>query len=182
MKTVPKVLSAVTGINQAPHPVDYPPCIYFLTKGESVVYVGQSVSLMARLATHMKLGKGFDGVFYVPVDKSQLLAEERKYIEQFKPELNNESFCTWKNRPKRPKSARTVAVMTTSVQRLREIREKFEEVQARAKRCEGCVLDGIIGKCFHCVRHFTSSAEDGYTDLHTTDVSQIPKGARSFCI
>ncbi|WP_413581115.1 hypothetical protein [Bdellovibrio sp. HCB288] len=61
--------------------------IYFLLRGETVVYIGKSDSLLARIGTHSK-DKEFDGVKYFPVD-SVLQAElELALIKTFRPEYN----------------------------------------------------------------------------------------------
>lgn len=71
----------------------FPPCVYFLLSGSDVVYVGQSVSLAARISTHRSEGyKAFDRVYYLPVDRSQLNHTERAHISKFRPKYNGDSL------------------------------------------------------------------------------------------
>jgi hypothetical protein len=67
----------------------YPPAVYFLCLGDSVVYVGQTSEPVARIASHLKyLGGQFDRVFYLPVPRSELRAVEHAFIRALSPELN----------------------------------------------------------------------------------------------
>lgn len=61
--------------------------IYFLVKGKRVVYVGQSVSVLSRIAAH-KRDKDFDRFTFVPCERSQMDALESIYIHCLRPELN----------------------------------------------------------------------------------------------
>lgn len=63
--------------------------IYFLVKADKVVYVGQSVNVPARVATHRSQGvKDFDAAAFIPAPKSKLDALETLYIALFQCEAN----------------------------------------------------------------------------------------------
>lgn len=56
--------------------------IYFLCRDGSVVYVGQSVNVPSRIATHINEGaKDFDSCFFLPIPRSQLDYVEAIFIE-----------------------------------------------------------------------------------------------------
>jgi len=61
--------------------------VYFLIRGNRVVYVGQTTSLYARLAQHQK-EKEFDRFSHIPCAAEDLDALEALYIHVLKPELN----------------------------------------------------------------------------------------------
>jgi|GEM_PF-1168707 hypothetical protein len=63
-------------------------CVYFLCLKGTVVYIGQSVELPQRIATHKKQ-KIFDSVYFVAVPKAMLDKVERHYIQTLKPRLNS---------------------------------------------------------------------------------------------
>lgn len=64
----------------------YQPGIYFLCKGEDVVYVGQSVTPSSRIATHSQdANKDFDRVYLLPVPESELNNVEAAFIHHIKP-------------------------------------------------------------------------------------------------
>jgi hypothetical protein len=63
------------------------PCVYFLVRGGNVVYVGQTVSIEARMAAH-RASKEFDNAFYLNVPESILLEVETAFIKSLRPELN----------------------------------------------------------------------------------------------
>lgn len=70
------------------------PVVYFLCKGEAVVYVGQSCGFRERLKSHNlnHFGK-FDRVYILPVDDARKLDElESHWIKHFDPPLNTK--CT----------------------------------------------------------------------------------------
>lgn len=83
----PMELSALKGkLHQIPvH--DIGPCVYFLVLREEVVYVGQSVNLLSRLATH-QFDKLFDRVFFINVPAESILEIEAALIKKFKPKYN----------------------------------------------------------------------------------------------
>lgn len=60
--------------------------VYFLLKNNEVIYVGQSKSLKARLASHGD--KGFDDVSFICAPDHALNDVEAFYIVKFNPELN----------------------------------------------------------------------------------------------
>lgn len=61
--------------------------VYFLVKGESVIYVGQSVNVHNRIMEH-RAGKDFDGFAFVACDESALDILESLYIHVLRPPLN----------------------------------------------------------------------------------------------
>lgn len=67
------------------------PGVYFLCKGQEVVYVGQSDRILDRICTHIREGvKEFDRdrIFFLPCPREQLLMIEGQYIELLKPRYN----------------------------------------------------------------------------------------------
>jgi hypothetical protein len=69
--------------------------VYFLCKGDQVVYVGQSGTVVVRIASHIaERCKDFDHgrVFFLPCPKDQLFAVERRYIELLRPRYNGNAF------------------------------------------------------------------------------------------
>lgn len=62
--------------------------VYFLTLRGNVVYVGQSRKLVFRLTHHIRLGREFDAVCYVPVPERELDHEEQRFIRIFQPVYN----------------------------------------------------------------------------------------------
>ena len=66
-------------------------CVYFLIKNEKIVYIGQSVNVLAR-KKHHENSKLFDFLFFLPVPESNLSICERTFIKHFKPVFNKESF------------------------------------------------------------------------------------------
>jgi hypothetical protein len=62
--------------------------IYFLFRAGSVVYVGQSVDVLHRIARHRREGKAFDAFAYMECDPSELDRLETLYIKAFVPEEN----------------------------------------------------------------------------------------------
>jgi len=65
----------------------YPPGVYFLCDGDEVVYVGQSVEVLSRLAVHQR-DKKFDRAYVLPVPHEELDAVEGAFIRALKPSLN----------------------------------------------------------------------------------------------
>lgn len=67
----------------------FPPCIYFLTLKQVVVYVGQTIQLPARVISHLgDKSKNFDSVFYIPVPRHRLTEVELAFINALMPPLN----------------------------------------------------------------------------------------------
>lgn len=81
------------GIVAAAFPIDAKCGVYFLVRGRRVVYVGQSVNIMARLATHMK-EKEFDAACYLEAAPDELDFIESFYIHALQPELNGPAPLT----------------------------------------------------------------------------------------
>lgn len=63
------------------------PVIYFLVKGASVVYVGQSLSLGGRISSHSN-DKDFDYVLYFHYPKEFLNKVEAAFIRVLRPKYN----------------------------------------------------------------------------------------------
>lgn len=62
--------------------------IYFLCSGESIVYIGQSVSVAGRIAQHRHDGKVFDRAFVLPCLPEHLNLLEGHFIRAIRPTLN----------------------------------------------------------------------------------------------
>jgi hypothetical protein len=66
-----------------------PSAIYFLIRGEQVVYVGQSVNVHARLGSHFRDDRMmFDRFVIMPCPENLLTPVENYYIGFLNPELN----------------------------------------------------------------------------------------------
>jgi|GEM_PF-6135459 len=61
--------------------------VYFLIKGDMVVYVGQSKNVYARIRRHLD-SKAFDKINVIACEESELNRLERMYIRKFSPILN----------------------------------------------------------------------------------------------
>lgn len=88
---VPAGLSKIKSLYKYPYKEQtcIPPSVYFLCEKGKVVYVGQSVNLLARLQTHFNEGlKKFTDVYFVPVQINQLAKFETSLINHFQPEYN----------------------------------------------------------------------------------------------
>lgn len=70
--------------------------IYFLLRAGKIVYVGQAVNVFRRIGDHVG-NKNFDSWSWIKTPKHLLDATERKYINEFCPELNSD-FHTRKQR------------------------------------------------------------------------------------
>lgn len=62
--------------------------IYFLIKRREVIYVGQSVDVLGRIARHRREGRDFDAYTYIECPPEELDQLERQYIRALVPELN----------------------------------------------------------------------------------------------
>jgi hypothetical protein len=62
--------------------------IYFLIKGSEVIYVGQSLDMLHRIARHRREGKDFDGYACVECEIDKLDEMEAQYIAAFAPRKN----------------------------------------------------------------------------------------------
>lgn len=63
--------------------------VYFLISAGEIIYVGQTVDLAFRIATHAK-SKEFDSYSYILVPDDQLSSAEADYIVKFRPRLNSQ--------------------------------------------------------------------------------------------
>ena len=61
--------------------------IYFLIQDNEIIYVGQSVNIFARIATHIEQ-KEFDSYAYLECPAEQLNTYESLYIHTLRPKLN----------------------------------------------------------------------------------------------
>lgn len=62
--------------------------IYFLLRGNRVVYVGQSVDVLGRISRHRRDGRQFGAFAYIECHESDMDRLERLYIRAFVPEEN----------------------------------------------------------------------------------------------
>lgn len=62
--------------------------VYFLWRGQTIVYVGQSRTGFNRIAQHVASQKRFDGVSFVRCPAADLDRVEREYIDALLPEYN----------------------------------------------------------------------------------------------
>lgn len=69
-------------------PIFPPPAVYFVVKGGDLTYVGQSIALDTRLASHTLGGKGWDTFWWWPVAAQALDDLERLLIRVLAPPLN----------------------------------------------------------------------------------------------
>jgi hypothetical protein len=68
--------------------------IYFLIRGDAIVYVGQSVDIISRLAAHnADPSKDFNRFAYVPCQRQDLNAVEEFFIKLFQPEHNRRGIA-----------------------------------------------------------------------------------------
>ena len=65
-----------------------PPCIYFLIERNELVYIGQSIDVIARLRQHQN-DKKFSAVYVLPVAAEDLDAVEAALIRRHRPPLNS---------------------------------------------------------------------------------------------
>jgi len=62
--------------------------VYFLIRGDSVMYVGQSICVASRIAQHKK-NRDFSRHFVIPVDsREERILLEAEYIYVFRPRWN----------------------------------------------------------------------------------------------
>lgn len=73
--------------------------VYFLRKGRDIVYIGQSVNVYSRVASH-KASKDFDAVDFLPCDRSKLDDLEGFFIRLLQPKLNGHLEGTIHGAPK----------------------------------------------------------------------------------
>lgn len=63
------------------------PCIYYLFKGEEIVYVGSTANIYSRIAKHIKT-KDFDSFTYRKVTNKDIFEVEAREIIKHQPKLN----------------------------------------------------------------------------------------------
>lgn len=86
--SAPVALAIVQGrLHECPS-IDLPPCVYFLISGETILYVGQSCNLLARLVQHSQAGRRWERALFIPLPKSELLSVEAHWIRALKPSWN----------------------------------------------------------------------------------------------
>lgn len=69
--------------------------VYFLCSMGTLMYIGQSTGILARVCSHLKAkwyGSLVDAVFYIPVAKKDLDELERLLIMILKPENNKTKY------------------------------------------------------------------------------------------
>lgn len=84
---IPKELVNTKGLTEIPMSL-YPSGVYFLCDGPLLVYIGQSVNPMARIAQHRK-DKEFTHAFLLPIPESELDKIEGALIRKLNPKYNN---------------------------------------------------------------------------------------------
>ena len=62
--------------------------IYFLFRDNKLRYIGKANDIYTRVFTHRRCNRSFDTIYYIHVEKTDLLRVERKLIKHFKPPLN----------------------------------------------------------------------------------------------
>lgn len=75
--SVPPALADIPGLHEAEFRVERP-CVYFLSRGDQVRYVGQTACLQTRLEQHRNT-KDFDRVFFIDVPEASLTTVEGRY-------------------------------------------------------------------------------------------------------
>jgi len=66
--------------------IEHKPCVYFLFKNGSLVYIGKTKTLLTRISYHSSSGKDFDEYFfYYPEDYS---SSEILHIKHYRPLYN----------------------------------------------------------------------------------------------
>ena len=88
LKPVPLALAMVQDRLRECPPMDVPPCVYFLVEMETILYVGQSQNLPARLVQHRLAGRRWERVLFFPVPESELLNVEAHWIRTLHPRWN----------------------------------------------------------------------------------------------
>ncbi len=63
-------------------------CIYFLTQGEEIVYIGQTISFKTRLKAHLATDKIFDSYSVFSVEHEKMFILEAFLIMFYKPKYN----------------------------------------------------------------------------------------------
>ncbi len=91
-ESVPIALSMVQERLRECPAIDVPPCVYFLIDGETILYVGQSCNLPARLVQHSQIGRQWERALFLPVPELELLRVETHWIRALKPSWNRSRF------------------------------------------------------------------------------------------
>lgn len=85
---VPPALGSIKSLYKLPEKnLNTPPGIYFLCKGNEIVYVGKAVNIGHRIIEH-KRTKEFTNVYFICCHLDQMLRIEAACIKFFKPTLN----------------------------------------------------------------------------------------------
>jgi len=63
-------------------------CIYFLIHDKQIVYIGQSSSVILRIATHISDRKIFNKCLVIPTEAKDIQIIETAYIQKFSPSYN----------------------------------------------------------------------------------------------
>lgn len=82
----PASIHNLSNLRQLPNK-EAPPGIYFLVKGNEVIYCGQSVTPLGRVQQHKK-DKDFDRIYLLPVPESCLNEVEAAFIRHLMPAEN----------------------------------------------------------------------------------------------
>lgn len=69
-------------------PAYFGPGVYILFDGEEVAYVGKSMNVFSRIASHQEKGRRFTHYSVVPCLREELDGLEQKYITKLKPTQN----------------------------------------------------------------------------------------------
>lgn len=88
--TIPMELASVKNLFKLPLEIlNTPPGVYFLCDEKDIVYVGQSINVANRIATHLsEAEKQFNQVYFIPCHISHLNHLESSMIRYFKPKYN----------------------------------------------------------------------------------------------
>jgi len=66
--------------------------VYFLIENKTIVYIGQSVNIISRIASHLE-NKKFDYYSFIEIkNEHQRMKREREYIYLYRPKYNKEIF------------------------------------------------------------------------------------------
>ena len=110
LKSIPHIpLLSLQEIMRRATPMPLVRGIYFLIRGDEIIYVGQTPNIFRRLGEHLR-NKVIDAYYLEPCEGSQeeLTLLERRYIDIFLPPLNKQKNF-WQNIPQRGGGALTAA-------------------------------------------------------------------------
>ncbi len=87
---IPEELSRIVNLFQLPiENISTPSGIYFLCKGKTIQYIGQSYNIAGRVITHKNEGlKDFDKIYFITCAISKLTELESSLIRYYNPPLN----------------------------------------------------------------------------------------------